>query len=215
MDVFRIDYSTDMGVVGAFPQVHFEYFDNFDGFDIRYDIKLNEIVKYGRLYTGARFSGLLNAVDLPNYMGLLYDRCLECDFEQLNLPTGSVNVVKIKGLAEEKNYILKLFKHDFNEFLQFDKSLFCENNFTTKGEPINVDSYNDYLEKRDNAYKRGISLFTPVRLAVKSELLEKYDVFGFPEVGTDLYVTSRFRNLFLDKKDLGIQFISSNIEILI
>lgn len=215
MDVFKIGYSTDMGIVGAFPQVHFEYFDNFDGFDIRHDAKLNEIVEYGRLYTGARFSGILNAVDLPNYMGILYDRVLEGTFQQFSLPIGSVNPIKIKGLAEEKNYILSLFKHDFNAFIRFDKSLFCENNFTTNGEPISVSSYNNYLEKRDNAYKRGISLFTPVRLVVKSGLLEKYDLFGFPEVGTDLYVTSRFRDFFLDKKDLGIQFISSNIEVLI
>ena len=207
LQIFRMSNTTDEKQIGDdYPQVSIQFYPGKDAWDLSYDSNLNELVEYGILRKECIFSDFLSTAAFSmNRVFILNERTFLL-LRNLKMPDVKNYSIDIFKKGNKKEYILCMFKFDTRQYILFQNSIFYEDFFNKKSDPITVTDYDEYYTRGKEAATKGGGIFLPLKLAVSKVILEHYDIFAFPGISSKVYVTARFKNLVEGMKITGLQF---------
>ncbi|MEV4884630.1 hypothetical protein MRBLMN1_003155 [Chitinophaga ginsengisegetis] len=210
-EVYYVDYSTDLREIGILPQAKFLYYPNMDSDQIRYSIDLSGIVNGIEVVTRAKWSDFLNVVDCMGHEGFVCSEMCESVLLELNLPPVQSFKTNAFNGADQKNYWINLFDHQFYDFIDYDGSKFVAEGISAGKIVFESSSKPDFEDKVASARKQGHYEISPQMVIIKKELVRDYDLFSFPKLGISLFATHKFYQAYMDLKLTGLQFRKAEV----
>ncbi len=202
---YKIEHNTDAKVSGStYPQAECLTLSNahsikFDEFSNPDNLKLEF-----KLASRAKLTDVLSQAAISAH-GLLINQKLRDILEGFNLMQHQyypVNVVTKKSI--EQYYWLHLVDNSFVHFIEYSESKFFRTKFAYREEEIDLESYEDYIEKKTRfGTMCGIqSDFLKLTSNFKSRL----DLFVFSRFDSSIYVTEKLKSKISDIGFTGIMF---------
>lgn len=227
MKFYTLDETEDPDIIGGdgYREDTMSNNYNFDTPDSIDNIPRNQFPDF---IPNLNYVKLKKGLNLLDYLGeitsgncLLINDKLKRLFKELNLLPHRYYPATVKqkvGVLKKKtyqDYSLVIFVSDLSseKFIDFENSRFGIMKFMEGlQQEIKITSLNDLLQKDDNLEDRVLTAINPINLKLKPAFFEKkYDLFYFPDVSGEIFVSERFKQAIDKNKITGFKLEQTDL----
>ncbi|MBV8255408.1 MAG: hypothetical protein JO154_22600 [Chitinophaga sp.] len=204
--IYYLKYSTNLKDIGSVPQGQFKYYPGTDYESIDFSLDLSKVIAGIELTAQAQLTDFLNIVDCMMPRGMVFSDKAQFAIKELKLPPVQTLTTSARNMRYQGEYWVNLFDYQFYDYINYKGSKFIARGILADDIEFVSEDKIDFEEKMNDAVKKRRFEILPQLVYLKEELINNYDLFSFPKLGTALYATENFLQVYKNLGFSGLEF---------